>query len=90
MSPNRGGSWSPFPVHDGLSPRKVCANRGDRGINLPARCVCEPSICFPNCSDFIRARIKVHRCENCMNKRAEPPPAWTLCANALHRFDLDA
>ena len=67
-----------------------CANRCDGGINLPARCVYEPSICFRNCADFIRARIKIHGGEHGMNQRAEPPPTWTLGADAMHRFDLDA
>jgi len=67
-----------------------CANRGDGGINLHARCVYEPSICFGNFTDFMRTRIKIHGGEHGMDQCTEPPPTWTLGANALHPFDLDA
>ena len=44
-----------------------CANRGHGGINLPARCVYEPSIYFGNLTDFIRTRIKIYGGEHGMN-----------------------
>jgi hypothetical protein len=44
-----------------------CANGGHGGINLPARCAYEPSICFGNFTDFIRTGIKVHGGEHGMH-----------------------
>ena len=69
---------------------ECCPNGRDGCINLPARRVNEPSICFRNRTDFIGTSIKIHAGEHGMNQRAEPPPTRTLGADAMNCFDLDA